>query len=403
MIGIADADEIKSLRSLVDSSSTFIRQLPWAVEGVNDGKGPFEKSLFEAPDFASGSLIPADSLQYDYIRESCGFKNIVLANRLDVNNNPNLPYHWLDPPEVEIHKRSAHIVRFLTTAIHELLGHGTSKLLSETSPGEYNFNQHEPPTNPLTGEPILTYYLPGQTWGSVFGKLADALTIGVNGVQALEHFNPQDQAWGQVHHQHGDGVVAISHDHDYDALKVHVDKAKILTHGKPALGHYLCKLHIWRCTADVVACKELYEPLCAVDGVYEEWRKIVVPKPNMRCKFVQPNTFLRGETVEVKVYEETNEGTLPLHPEVAGLFINAIYFIVGCRWILCQGLRQFEKTTCVLGRHRHGVAFCDLKIIVKVFSETAVNRSNLPYNGSKCPSQAQNSGHLHCSLDFTLV
>lgn len=53
MIGIADADEIKKLKSFVDSSTTFIRQLPWAVKGVNDGKGPFEKSLFEAPDFTS--------------------------------------------------------------------------------------------------------------------------------------------------------------------------------------------------------------------------------------------------------------------------------------------------------------------------------------------------------------
>lgn len=53
MIGIADADEIKNLKSFVDSSTTFIRQLPWADKGVNDGKGPFEKSLFEAPDFTS--------------------------------------------------------------------------------------------------------------------------------------------------------------------------------------------------------------------------------------------------------------------------------------------------------------------------------------------------------------
>ena len=53
MIGIADADEIKKLKNFVDSSTTFIRQLPWAVKGVNDGKGPFEKSLFEAPDFTS--------------------------------------------------------------------------------------------------------------------------------------------------------------------------------------------------------------------------------------------------------------------------------------------------------------------------------------------------------------
>jgi dipeptidyl-peptidase-3 len=53
MVGIADAIENKKLRDFVDRSAVFIRQLPWAVEGVNDGKGPFEKRAFEAPDFTS--------------------------------------------------------------------------------------------------------------------------------------------------------------------------------------------------------------------------------------------------------------------------------------------------------------------------------------------------------------
>lgn len=53
MIGIADADEIKKLNNFVHSSTTFIRQLSWAVKGVNDEKRSFEKNLFKAPDFIS--------------------------------------------------------------------------------------------------------------------------------------------------------------------------------------------------------------------------------------------------------------------------------------------------------------------------------------------------------------
>ncbi len=101
-----------------------------------------------------------------------GFKNIVLANRLSVNNNPNLPCHWIDPSEIPRFKATTHIVRFLTTAIHELLGHGSGKLLAETAPGVYNFDTKNPPVNPLTKEPIASYYLPSQNWGNVFGKLA---------------------------------------------------------------------------------------------------------------------------------------------------------------------------------------------------------------------------------------
>ncbi|KAH9211492.1 peptidase family M49-domain-containing protein [Leptodontidium sp. 2 PMI_412] len=371
MVGIADADEIKKLKSFVDSSITFIRQLPWAAKGVNDGKGPFENSLFEAPDFTSvhalavcGSIVfeAANLPNYEYIRETYGFKNIVLANRLSVNNNPNLPCYWIDPSELKSFKSTTHIVRFLTTAIHELIGHGTGKLLSETSPGTYNFDKQNPPISPLSGEVVTSYYLHGQTWGSVFGKLAGTVeecrailmseylmdnkdllgifgytdssnitaedllyatyfNIGVDGLQALEHYNFQDQAWGQVHHQahfsilkhvlqDGDGIICIAHDLTQQCLTVRVDRSKILSHGKPSLGRYLCKLHIWGCTADVSACRKFYEPMCAVDGVYEEWRKIVVSKPNMRWKFVQPNTFVKGENVEVKVYEESNEGII---------------------------------------------------------------------------------------------
>jgi dipeptidyl-peptidase-3 len=111
-------------------------------------------------------------MQCDYIRETCGSKNIVVVNRMQVNNNPKLPCPLVDPSEVDHFRKSTHIVRYVTTAIHELLGHGTGKLLSETRPGTFNFDRQSPPVSPLTGQAVETYYLPGQTWNSVFGKLA---------------------------------------------------------------------------------------------------------------------------------------------------------------------------------------------------------------------------------------
>ena len=54
LVAIADWQETKRLKLLVNESSTFIRRLPWAVgTEENNGKGPFEKALFEPPDFAS--------------------------------------------------------------------------------------------------------------------------------------------------------------------------------------------------------------------------------------------------------------------------------------------------------------------------------------------------------------
>ncbi len=52
LVAIADDGETKLLARLAEHSATFIRRLPWA-SAENDGKGPFEKSLFDPPDFSS--------------------------------------------------------------------------------------------------------------------------------------------------------------------------------------------------------------------------------------------------------------------------------------------------------------------------------------------------------------
>lgn len=55
LVAISDPKETKALKRLVDNSVKFIRRLPWSESHTmeNDGKGPFEKELFEPPDFAS--------------------------------------------------------------------------------------------------------------------------------------------------------------------------------------------------------------------------------------------------------------------------------------------------------------------------------------------------------------
>lgn len=56
VVGIVDADETKVLAKLTQNSTKFIRRLPWASgykEDENRGMGPFEKDLFDPPDFTS--------------------------------------------------------------------------------------------------------------------------------------------------------------------------------------------------------------------------------------------------------------------------------------------------------------------------------------------------------------
>jgi len=55
LIAISDSEETQALTLLVENSTKFISRVPWAASQSleNDGKGPFEKELFELPDFAS--------------------------------------------------------------------------------------------------------------------------------------------------------------------------------------------------------------------------------------------------------------------------------------------------------------------------------------------------------------
>ena len=54
LVGIVHRGETGVLTTLVENSDKFIRRLPWAIDATeNNGKGPFEKELFENPDFTS--------------------------------------------------------------------------------------------------------------------------------------------------------------------------------------------------------------------------------------------------------------------------------------------------------------------------------------------------------------
>lgn len=78
----------------------------------------------------------------------------------------------VDPSEQEAFKRHRFHSYCIWVLLHEILGHGTGRLLSESSPGNFNFDPQNPPLNPLTGKPVESWYRPCQTWTSVFEDLA---------------------------------------------------------------------------------------------------------------------------------------------------------------------------------------------------------------------------------------
>lgn len=98
----------------------------------------------------------------------------MISNRHKLIMNPP-GTSLIDGSELEVfnaHKLAAWRIQ---VTIHELFGHGTSKLLMEEEPGKFNFDRENLPINPLTKQPITTWYRPGQTWTGVFGGLATTL------------------------------------------------------------------------------------------------------------------------------------------------------------------------------------------------------------------------------------
>ena len=148
------------------------------------------------------------------------------------------------------------------------------------------------------------------------------LQVATAGLRALENYIVEDQKWGQAHSRGhfamfrclldaGGNFLAIEKDPATNSLTVKLDRAKILSHGKPAIGDLLLHLHMYRCTADVGACREYIESLTRVDGVFEEWRKIVIAQRWPRQILVQANTFIGDDgKVRLKEYPSTAEGMI---------------------------------------------------------------------------------------------
>jgi dipeptidyl-peptidase III len=115
-------------------------------------------------------LIP--SLQYNDIRQECGFKNVIITNRMSTESNEAETCPFIEPSEAKTFQKHKYPTYYWWVVLHELLGHGTGKMMIQESENHFNFDINNPPVNPLTGKSISTWYKPGQTWTGQFGDLA---------------------------------------------------------------------------------------------------------------------------------------------------------------------------------------------------------------------------------------
>ncbi|KAL1882739.1 hypothetical protein VTK73DRAFT_1259 [Phialemonium thermophilum] len=367
---VVNQERTRAFGELVRSAPSLIPLLPWDKE--------FEKDKFLSPDFTSlevltfcGSGVPAgiNIPNYDDIRQSEGFKNVSLGNVLSAKA-PDEKIPFIAAEDLELYKKCRDAAFEVQVGLHELTGHGCGKLLQETSPGVFNFDRASPPVSPLTGKPVTTWYNVGETWGSVFGGLAGAYeecraelvamylscefpvlkifgfgdgTIDMNseagdilyasylsmaraGLVSLEMWDPKSQKWGQPHCQArfailksflaaGDGFCRLEHSaDDMSDLTIRLDRSKILTSGRQAVGDFLQKLHIFKSTADVKNGSEFFLDMSGVELDYwgSKIRNVVLRNKQPRKVFVQANTFLDDATgkTQCKEYDPTPEGMI---------------------------------------------------------------------------------------------
>ncbi|KAI0842081.1 putative dipeptidylpeptidase III [Hypoxylon sp. FL0890] len=367
---VVNLERTRAFGALVEAAPSLIPHLPWDKD--------FEKDKFLSPDFTSlevltfaGSGIPLgiNIPNYDDIRQTEGFKNVSLGNVLSAKA-PDEKIPFIAEKDLDVYKRYQDGAFEVQVGLHELTGHGCGKLLQETSPGEFNFDKKNPPISPLTGKPVTTWYKPGQTWSSVFGSwsgsyeecraelvamylscefpvlkifgfgdgsididgeagdvlYASYLSMARAGLTALEMWDPKSGKWGQAHSQArfsilkcfleaGDNFCKLDYTgDDLTDLKISLDRSKILTAGRKAVGEYLQKLHIYKSTADVETGTKFYADMTHVDPDFwgKKVRDEVLRNKQPRKVFIQANTYIDEATgkVTLKHYDATPEGMI---------------------------------------------------------------------------------------------
>lgn len=361
LVAMVNKERTAKFGELVDNAKEFISFLPWNKQ--------YEKDVFTPPDFTSlevltfaGSGCPAgiNIPNYDKIRINIGFKNVSLGNVLSAKSSKE-PISFISDDIQDLYEKYRVEAFEVQVGIHELLGHGTGKLMMEYDDGTFNFDKASPPLG-LDGKPITTFYKKGETWGSKFGSIAGsyeecraesvAMFLGTNrklleifgyktkkeqddiiyvmyvsmcraGLLAMEFYDPKHSKWGQAHCQAryailknyldaGNGLVTLDYTKDdFSDLTLSVDRSKIETIGQESIGEFLNQLHVFKCSGDVVAGTKFYTEQTTIPSELLKFRDIVLAKKLPRKQLVQANTIVHEDgSIECREYEESTVGMI---------------------------------------------------------------------------------------------
>nr|XP_058946241.1 dipeptidyl peptidase 3-like isoform X1 [Pocillopora verrucosa] len=361
-VSVVNKEMSAKFASLVSKAEKLLPELPWPPA--------YEKDKFLRPDFTSldvlgfgSSGIPAgiNIPNYDEIRQEEGFKNVSLGNVLAAHS-VDKKVTFLSDEDQELFTKLKAPSFEVQVGLHELLGHGSGKLFVKKNDGTYNFDL-DSVMHTETGEKISSWYTDGETWYTRFAELSPsyeecrAECVGIYlctskevlrifghegtdadniiyinwlnmvraGLLGLEFYTPENNKWRQAHMQAryvilqvlleaGENLVQVTSitgsDGKPDVL-VTLDRTKIESVGRPAIGNFLRKLQVYKSTADYDAGKALYDQYSAVDEEYLALRQTVLARKTPRRMFVQCHTSITGDNdVSLTEFEASPAGMI---------------------------------------------------------------------------------------------
>ncbi|CAI4216394.1 unnamed protein product [Parascedosporium putredinis] len=313
-------ERTRAFSELVSSAPGLIPLLPWGTD--------FEKDAFLSPDFTSlevltfaGSGIPAgiNIPNYDDIRQTEGFKNVSLGNVLSAKA-PNEKIPFIADSDLEVYKKYRDASFEVQVGLHEL-----------TAPCQPECRAELVAMYLSCEFPVLKIFGFGDGSTDLDGEAGDVLyasylSMARAGLVSLEMWDPKSRKWGQAHSQArfsilqcflqaGDDFCKLEYKNDdLSDLTIKLDRSKILTAGRDAVGKYLQKLHIYKSTADVDNGNKFYTDMTTVDVDFwgNKVRNVVLQNKQPRKVFVQANTTIDEATgkVSIKHYEASPAGMI---------------------------------------------------------------------------------------------
>ncbi|KAF7487756.1 Dipeptidyl peptidase 3 [Sarcoptes scabiei] len=369
-VAIVNKEMSKKFNELVQNAEELLSHLPWPKV--------FEKDKFLKPDFTSldvltfacsgipcGINIP----NYDEIRQSEGFKNVSFGNVLCASSKV-FDQNFLLSEDAQLLQEYSSAAFEIIVGLHELLGHGSGKLLKSTADGKLNFDPSQA-IDPIEKNQISCWYNHNETYDSKFGPISSAyeecraecvgLYLSTNkkvlkifgfeeeekicrvvyaawlqmiqkGIQSLKMYNPTTKKWLQAHSQaryvimrvllsSAKPIAKISYipkseiDGDPDLLIDFFKDLKLIeNYGLDAVGNFLLRLQIYKSTGDIANASKLFAHYSAVDddleNPYLKFREIVMARKKPRPIFIQSATKVIDSKVMLKTFEPNLEGLI---------------------------------------------------------------------------------------------